>query len=512
MSKIGFYNTDYKIQSKRIYRAVLFGNLAVAAALLVTEWFVDLKVAPLWLYLTYFVVSLGVTLESFTNYESKLSRFLLPLIILGMIEYAFFVQPDSFKTMVFWLPFIPTVALITQGLRASQLWALFVVFVYMINSYYVKITLGENYTLIVFRQPTFIAGIIFMVALLACLYLLYGLLGSAYQQSMDRNAELTALKNNAERKQSILHEYNAAMINLTRNDQAQELSQLIENIGRIISVVLNVNRISIWMFNEDRSKLTKQYLLDDGVVSTEPTTLTQQDYPRYFEALETKPFIMAPIASTHPDTMEFQQDYLTPFDIRSMLDCPILKDNVRMGVICCENKKYVRNWSTEEALTVQSMADYIASHFKNEKIKDLMDQLQLQNNELLEQGEEIAHMNQELHALNQKLIENNGSLESTVAERTKELQNQNKQLKEYAFVNSHMLRAPISNILGLVNLLENKQSNTDNKDITIALSQSAKNLDKIARKISSTLEDGSTLTRKDIDYLINKQFHSKENK
>ncbi|WP_158584069.1 GAF domain-containing protein [Reichenbachiella sp. MSK19-1] len=504
----GLHLTDYKIQSKAVYRSLLLGHTAIAFLLLLTDIFVDLKSGPLWLYSGYFVLCCSATIHGYRSDEQiKSTRALTPFLILVMIELTFFNYPASYNTIVFWMCFVPLVALIAQGIRASQLWVVIVFLSYVGNSFYIHWIAGEAYAIEVYIIPTAIGGIIFFSGLLISIYVLYNLLGYAYKSSVEKNEELIALKNNLQAKTTILEDYHAAMMDLTRkNLEKKGNTVMIEEVCQVLNRLLNLSRVSIWFYNLDKTKLQRQFLLDNGKVYREEVSLAVIDSPKYFYALEHKPFITAPLAQTHEDTSELTKGYLKPHNIKSMLDCPIYEDRSVIGVICCENKKYVRNWSAEDALIVQSLGDYLSTQYKNEQILQLMNQLKTQNIALHEQRDEISSMNKELHTLNQKLIETNGSLESTVTQRTQELITQNNQLKEYAFVNSHMLRAPLSNILGLSNLIKLNPAFSKDPELIHALYQSTKNLDEIVRKISATLEDGSNLTRKDIDYIINEQF------
>jgi len=85
----------------------------------------------------------------------------------------------------------------------------------------------------------------------------------------------------------------------------------------------------------------------------------------------------------------------------------------------------------------------------------------------------------------------NRELESKVELRTKMLREQNAKLMEYAFVNAHVLRAPVSRILGLVNLLIRSETPrpTADKEIIKHLDESSKELDSVVRNLSLTLQE-----------------------
>ncbi len=85
----------------------------------------------------------------------------------------------------------------------------------------------------------------------------------------------------------------------------------------------------------------------------------------------------------------------------------------------------------------------------------------------------------------------NRELESKVELRTKMLKEQNAKLMEYAFVNAHVLRAPVSRILGLVNLLIKSETPRpmEDQEIIQHLNESSKELDSVVRNLSVTLQE-----------------------
>jgi signal transduction histidine kinase len=95
----------------------------------------------------------------------------------------------------------------------------------------------------------------------------------------------------------------------------------------------------------------------------------------------------------------------------------------------------------------------------------------------------------ELHEKNDTIEHLNHDLEAKVEKRTKLLKEQNEKLREYAFINSHVLRAPVSRILGLVNLLIKADMPSTDKEIIYHLEESSKELDTIIRNLSVTLRE-----------------------
>ena len=62
----------------------------------------------------------------------------------------------------------------------------------------------------------------------------------------------------------------------------------------------------------------------DSNGNNDDVKLARADFPVYFQALESKPIIVANNAREHEDTCEFTDVYLKPLNIYSMMDCPIV--------------------------------------------------------------------------------------------------------------------------------------------------------------------------------------------
>lgn len=119
---------------------------------------------------------------------------------------------------------------------------------------------------------------------------------------------------------------------------------------------------------------------------------------------------------------------------------------------------------------------------------------------LREQHHSILQLNEELNTINEML-------EEKVKERTSVLEARNTQLTEYAFINSHMLRAPLSKIKGLSHLLTSEKLNVKDHKIVDALLKSTDELDEIIRKISDLLYEGKDFSREEIESIVNRKLN-----
>ncbi len=111
-----------------------------------------------------------------------------------------------------------------------------------------------------------------------------------------------------------------------------------KHLTKEVTLSTNVDRCSIWLFNNDKSALTcKQLYVKNEDKWYSDIILYKKDYEPYFNALSVDPIIVANNALTHPSTKCFLESYLKPLGVNSMLDVPILYKGKVIGVICIES-------------------------------------------------------------------------------------------------------------------------------------------------------------------------------
>lgn len=510
--KIGIHLSDYRVHSQKIFRGAIFSFAAILFAILLAEVIVDLNSTSLAILLPLNAASFLLLLVYLRFPKSTWLRLAVIVMIYVVVESHFFHNPQTFHVISYWMPIVPIGALIVAGIRTSQIWAVIVLLTHFFNAMYVQKYLGGKYVVVVNSFPFFVSGFIFTVSILAGFFLLYTLLGDAYNEMKSKNEELDSLKQQIEEKKNLLQHYQHELVHISKNELLQSNSQshLFSAICRSASKALPVSRVSIWFLSDDSQTLVRGFLVENTSETDLAAVLKRAQFPNYFQALDSKPYILATHAAEHPDTAEFASDYLPQLGIYSMLDCPIIVDQKTIGVICCENQQRTKYFTEEDTLFIQSLADFISLSYKNERIKKLLEEVSSKNNLLLDRNSEIKHINEELASLNETLTDTNNNLESTVARRTSELEKQNKRLTEYAFINSHLLRAPLSRIMGLAQLIVHEVTSTNEKELLDALLHSTNEMDTIIRKISEVLYDGNNLTRDDIQAIVNRNFEKKD--
>lgn len=128
------------------------------------------------------------------------------------------------------------------------------------------------------------------------------------------------------------------------SDPEATLKRLTETDSR----TLDVDRVSVWFFNEDKSSLecSDMYLSNEGhhknELKIEPYTCQE-----YLETLRRSHNITAMDAQADPKTSEFS-DYLKSNHIISLMDVPIWLHGEMVGILCHEQTQKMREWTFEE--------------------------------------------------------------------------------------------------------------------------------------------------------------------
>lgn len=492
---------DYKIESKQVFLIAVAAWMIMIIITFLAEILVDLPGTTTDMMI---VVLISIICLAIIAHLHPKNRFVQQLIIVHVffsIEIHFVIYQNTFHLVVFWISLVPMIGLLIGGLRSSVVWLLICLTTLLLNVISLHRSPINTYIVEINPYNYYAIGSITTLFIICSAYILFMLLAKSLSITEISNKELNVLRKEIEQKKLLVENYQKSTLKLSKNETIFEYDEnkLFKNICIEVAKNLRVNRVSIWFLENDNNSMNRIYIYELNNESDEIVSLERKDFPNYFDALINKPFIMAEDARTHIDTREFTESYLIPLDIYSMLDCPIQVDWETVGVICCENLHEKKIWNPEDALYVQSVSDLIALNQKSYRINLLM-------NEINEKNEEVKGMNEELHSLNEELVTLNESLESTVKNRTSELENQNKQLTEYAFINSHLLRAPLSRVLGLSNLISREVETPKDAELIKALTRSTEELDRVIRKISEMLYEGNSMTREDINAIIEERI------
>ncbi|HNW98881.1 MAG TPA: PAS domain S-box protein [Bacteroidales bacterium] len=165
-------------------------------------------------------------------------------------------------------------------------------------------------------------------------------------------------------------QFQNSLVKLLKNDE-YDLNKFFKILTKTVSNTLNVERTSIWRFTSDRKFLSCDllYIKSKNEYSIE-NMLEVEKFPKYFNALFNDLSITADDVLKNKSTSEFNEIYLRPLNIISMIDIPIQIKGKVIGVICCEHTKTKRHWTEEEQDYVTSVAEIVSINIEaNERNK-----------------------------------------------------------------------------------------------------------------------------------------------
>lgn len=153
-----------------------------------------------------------------------------------------------------------------------------------------------------------------------------------------------------------------------------DIEEIVTKITETVAGIIKVERVSLWMFNTDFSKLLCMDLFENNSAKRpDDRELEVRQYPLYFNALKNERVIVSNNTGTDPRYSELMEVYIKWHGISSALDVPVFVAGEIIGVICIEQKGRQRNWTLEEqnfAISVGnifSLALEISRHKKLEK-------------------------------------------------------------------------------------------------------------------------------------------------
>jgi len=160
-------------------------------------------------------------------------------------------------------------------------------------------------------------------------------------------------------REARLKQQQAGLLELasSQNIYAGNFKVALQEICHLAAATLDVERASIWFYNQDKSALFCANLYKFSANKhSQGLKISVATFPNYFHALEKRQSIVANQADSDPRTQEFKDSYLIPLGITSMLDVPIYFQGGTVGVICLEHIGKPRDWVIEE----QNFGSYLA--------------------------------------------------------------------------------------------------------------------------------------------------------
>lgn len=155
---------------------------------------------------------------------------------------------------------------------------------------------------------------------------------------------------------------------------------------------LNIDRVSIWLYDHDHTSLFCQGSYHAGeYYDAEDRQLNVHDYPDYFDAIKETNAMLVNDAIKDSRTTGFAEDYLIPLNITSMMDIPIRLRGEDIGILCHEHSGSKREWSEEDVSFAITIAEMCAIEIEEEEKKWIEKRLRI-SEKSLKKAQELAHL------------------------------------------------------------------------------------------------------------------------
>ena len=162
-------------------------------------------------------------------------------------------------------------------------------------------------------------------------------------------------------------EFRGTILNLTKSDKIN-LEHGIKQITESVAKTLDVERTSIWLYNEDKSEFVCNDLYCRGEDKHKRgLILRKDDYPEYFKKLETVSTIVSDDVRADIILEELLEAYLIPEHIISMMDIPVFRNGKIAGMLSIEEINRIHRWTVEEQEFAVSLADMISILLESEE-------------------------------------------------------------------------------------------------------------------------------------------------
>ncbi|MCS6823104.1 MAG: hypothetical protein NZ529_02325 [Cytophagaceae bacterium] len=121
-------------------------------------------------------------------------------------------------------------------------------------------------------------------------------------------------------------------------------------------------------------------------------------------------------------------------------------------------------------------------------------------------NDEISSQNEELKCIQEELQSANENLEQNVRERTQKVEEQNQKLLIYGYINSHVLRAPVSRLMGLIEVLKQETNEKAREDILKIIYSEAHEIDEKIKQISKVINETDATLMQDLSEKARKLY------
>ncbi|AXH98372.1 sensor domain-containing phosphodiesterase [Sporosarcina sp. PTS2304] len=142
------------------------------------------------------------------------------------------------------------------------------------------------------------------------------------------------------------------------------IKETLEKLCAEVSAIMKCDRVSIWLFNEEKTTLHSQNTyIDETKEHRIDEDLSDDVYTAYFEAIQSQRTLAVDDIENNKATKEIAEKFFhNSGRYHSLLDACIILSSGVGGVLCCESKKH-RTWNTFDRMIVSAITDMLSFFF-----------------------------------------------------------------------------------------------------------------------------------------------------
>jgi diguanylate cyclase (GGDEF)-like protein len=193
---------------------------------------------------------------------------------------------------------------------------------------------------------------------------------SGYTKKREIRLQSEVRANRVERYQNALLEWSGV--------DYENLHEAFRKASEISANTLGVQRVSIWLYDDDRSTIVCHDLFVLGEGHSSGQILKRTVYPHYFNSLDRGRAMLVNDAWSDAITREFKDGYLKQNNIYSMLDIPIHYHGEVIGVVRHEHTGSLRTWTIYEYDFATAIVSNVSLSLEIDKRQAMEKQLEYQ--------------------------------------------------------------------------------------------------------------------------------------
>jgi PAS domain-containing protein len=150
----------------------------------------------------------------------------------------------------------------------------------------------------------------------------------------------------------------------------------------VATLALDVRFGGVWLFDHTRRFMRSVIIFDASTKQLRKNLdLDRHDHLEYFKILELEKVVAASDVTQDSRTQSFAA-YSQATGVKALLDAPLFRNGLMIGVVCFESEKAPQDWSEQEEDFAQSASETLVRILESLDHAKMLDQLRTRNAEL----------------------------------------------------------------------------------------------------------------------------------